>query len=112
MRRQFMVLRFFGRKTGHRYDIPIVAHWLDSELYALTDAPWRHNFRGARAPAGMLWSIAAVTSRTSRTVTWLALSALDSAVPGGSSAGGRRSPIRDGALPRIVSVTRAPRGTR
>jgi hypothetical protein len=46
MRRQFMVLRFFGRKTGRRYDIPVVAHRLDGELYALTDAPWRNNFRG------------------------------------------------------------------
>lgn len=45
MRRQFMVLRFFGRKTGRRYDIPVVAHRLDSELYALTDAAWRNNFR-------------------------------------------------------------------
>jgi len=41
-----MVLRFFGRKTGRRYDIPVVAHRLDGELYALTDAPWRNNFRG------------------------------------------------------------------
>ena len=49
MRRQFMVLRFFGRKTGRRYDIPVVAHRLDGQLYALTDAPWRNNFRdGAR----------------------------------------------------------------
>src|SRR5260370_9491874 len=46
MRRQFMVLRFFGRKTGRRYDIPVVAHRLDDELYALTDAAWRNNFRG------------------------------------------------------------------
>ncbi len=45
MRRQFMVLRFFGRKTGRRYDIPVVAHRLDGELYALTDAAWRNNFR-------------------------------------------------------------------
>ena len=45
MRRQFMVLRFFGRKTGRRYDIPVVAHRLDGELYALTSAPWRNNFR-------------------------------------------------------------------
>ena len=45
LRRQFMVLRFFGRKTGRRYDIPVVAHRLDGELYALTDAPWRNNFR-------------------------------------------------------------------
>lgn len=26
MRKQFMVLRFTGRKTGRRYDIPVVAH--------------------------------------------------------------------------------------
>ena len=45
LRRQFMVLRFFGRKTGRRYDIPVVAHWLDGELYGPTDAPWRNNFR-------------------------------------------------------------------
>ena len=45
LRRQFMVLRFFGRKTGRRYDIPVVAHRLDGGLYALTDAPWRNNFR-------------------------------------------------------------------
>ncbi len=46
MRRQFMVLRFFGRKTGRRYDVPVVAHRLDGELYALTDARWRNNCRG------------------------------------------------------------------
>ena len=46
MRRQFMVLRFFGRKTGRRYDVPVVAHRLGDELYSLTDARWRNNFRG------------------------------------------------------------------
>jgi hypothetical protein len=46
LRRHFMVLRFFGRKTGRRYDIPVVAHRLNGELYALTHAPWRNNFRG------------------------------------------------------------------
>ena len=45
MRRQFMVLRFYGRKTGQRYYIPVVAHRLGEELYSLTDARWRHNFR-------------------------------------------------------------------
>jgi hypothetical protein len=44
LRKQYMVLRFFGRKTGRRYDIPVVAHQLDGGLYALTDAPWRYNF--------------------------------------------------------------------
>lgn len=46
MRKQFMVLAFTGRKTGRRYDIPVVAHRLGGELYSLTDARWRHNFRG------------------------------------------------------------------
>jgi hypothetical protein len=41
-----MVLRFFGRKTGRRYDVPVVAHRLGDELYSLTDARWRNNFRG------------------------------------------------------------------
>jgi hypothetical protein len=44
--RNFMVLRFFGRKTGRRYDVPVVAHRLGDELYSLTDARWRNNFRG------------------------------------------------------------------
>jgi hypothetical protein len=44
--RQFMVLRFYGRKSGRRYDIPVVAHHQGEQLYALTDARWRHNFRG------------------------------------------------------------------
>jgi hypothetical protein len=46
MRKQFMVLRFTGRKTGRRYDVPVVAHRLGDELYSLTDARWRNNFRG------------------------------------------------------------------
>jgi hypothetical protein len=46
MRKQFMVLRFTGRKTGRRYDIPVVAHRLGDELYSLTGARWRNNFRG------------------------------------------------------------------
>ena len=49
LRKQFMVLRFFGRKTGRRYDIPVVAHRLDGGLYALTDARWRNNFRDGAA---------------------------------------------------------------
>jgi hypothetical protein len=55
MRRQFMVLRFFGRKTGRRYEIPVVAHRLDGELYALT------------APLGATTSAAAPTSRSAWT---------------------------------------------
>ena len=39
-----MVLRGFGRKTGRRYGIPVVAHGLCGGLYALTGARWRTNF--------------------------------------------------------------------
>lgn len=46
MRRQLMVLRFTGRKTGRRYDVPVTAHRLGDELYSLTAARWRNNFRG------------------------------------------------------------------
>jgi hypothetical protein len=45
-RAQLMVLGFTGRKTGRRYSIPVTAHRLDNDLYALTSAPWKRNFRG------------------------------------------------------------------
>lgn len=44
-RKQLMVLSFTGRKTGRQYAIPVSAHWIDNILYALTGAPWKHNFR-------------------------------------------------------------------
>jgi len=43
-----MVLGFTGRKTGHRYDIPVMAHRTRGELFVLTGAPWRHNFDEGR----------------------------------------------------------------
>ena len=49
-RKQFMVLTVRGRKTGRQYAIPLSAHFIDGTLYAMTDAPWTHNFRdGATA---------------------------------------------------------------
>jgi hypothetical protein len=45
-RKQLMVLSFTGRKTGRPYSIPVSAHVIDNDLYALTDAPWKQNFRG------------------------------------------------------------------
>jgi hypothetical protein len=44
-RKQLMVLSFTGRKTGRQYSTPVSAHWIDNILYALTGAPWKHNFR-------------------------------------------------------------------
>jgi hypothetical protein len=48
-RKQLMVLSFTGRKTGRQYSIPVSAHVIDNDLYALTGAPWKQNFRGGAA---------------------------------------------------------------
>ncbi len=49
-RKQLMVLNFTGRKTGRSYSIPLSAHVIDHDLYALTGAAWKQNFRdGASA---------------------------------------------------------------
>jgi hypothetical protein len=52
-RKAMMVLSFTGRKSGRRYSIPVSAHRIDHDLYALAGAPWRLNFRGG-APAEVL----------------------------------------------------------
>src|SRR5215475_11062857 len=44
-RKQMMVMSFKGRKTGRSYSIPLSAHEIDNQLYALTSAPWKNNFR-------------------------------------------------------------------
>lgn len=46
-RKQMMVVTFTGRKTGRQYSIPLSAHLIDGILFALTDAPWKRNFRGS-----------------------------------------------------------------
>ena len=46
VRNQFMVLSFTGRKTGRAYSIPLSAHLIDGQLYALTGSSWKQNFRG------------------------------------------------------------------
>ena len=49
-RKQLMVLKFKGRKSGRQYSIPVSAHRIDNDLYALVYAPWKNNFRnGASA---------------------------------------------------------------
>ncbi len=42
----FMLLRLTGRKSGRHYAIPVSAHQLDGNLYAVMEAQWKHNFRG------------------------------------------------------------------
>ena len=48
-RKQLMVVSFNGRKTGRQYTIPLSAHRVDGDLYALTPAPWQRNFRDGAA---------------------------------------------------------------
>jgi hypothetical protein len=43
--RELMVVSFNGRKTGRRYSIPVSAHHIGDQLYALVGAPWKRNFR-------------------------------------------------------------------
>ena len=52
-RKQLMVLSFTGRKTGRPYSIPVSAHVIDGDLYALAGAAWKQNFRDG-APAQVL----------------------------------------------------------
>jgi hypothetical protein len=42
----FMVLNFTGRKSGRQFSIPVSAHVIDGQLYALANAAWKVNFRG------------------------------------------------------------------
>nr|WP_221218690.1 MULTISPECIES: hypothetical protein [unclassified Mycolicibacterium] len=46
LRKQFMVLSFKGRKTGRDFNIPVSAHHIDGDLYALIESGWKFNFRG------------------------------------------------------------------
>jgi hypothetical protein len=44
--KQLMVLSFKGRKSGKQYSIPVTAHHIGDQLYALAGAGWTKNFRG------------------------------------------------------------------
>lgn len=52
--KQLMVLNFKGRKTGREFSIPVSAHVIDNDLYALANAGWKHNFSGG-APAEVVY---------------------------------------------------------
>src|SRR3954467_2509413 len=45
-RKDLMVLSFKGCKSGNPYSIPVSAHNIGGQLYALAGAPWTRNFRG------------------------------------------------------------------
>lgn len=53
-RKQLMVLSFTGRKTGRPFSLPLSAHVIDGQLYALTGASWKQNFRDG-APAQVVY---------------------------------------------------------
>ncbi|GAB3033759.1 hypothetical protein [Mycobacterium bourgelatii] len=53
--KQLMVLSFKGRKTGRQFSIPVSAHVIDNDLYALANAGWKHNFSGG-APAEVVYA--------------------------------------------------------
>ena len=54
LREQVMVVNVTGRRTGRRYSIPLSAHRIDGDLYALSSAPWKHNFRDGAAAEVLL----------------------------------------------------------
>lgn len=47
--KSFLVVKFKGRKTGRQFALTLSAHRLDNDLYLLTGAAWRLNFRGGAA---------------------------------------------------------------
>ena len=54
-RKRMMVVRIKGRKTGRQYSIPLSAHVIDNQLYALTNAGWKNNFRDDGIVADVLY---------------------------------------------------------
>jgi hypothetical protein len=46
LRNQLMVMNFKGRKSGRPFSIPVSAHHIDGDLYAMANAGWKHNFTG------------------------------------------------------------------
>jgi hypothetical protein len=48
--KDFMVVEFTGRKSGRHFAVPVSAHHLDGDLYAILEAGWKYNFADG-APA-------------------------------------------------------------
>lgn len=46
LRRRYLTLTFTGHKYGRIYHFPVRAHRIQGNLYAVTSARWRLNFRG------------------------------------------------------------------
>lgn len=43
-----LLLRFTGRRTGRRYEVPVVGHHLGESWHVFTPAAWAFNFEGGR----------------------------------------------------------------
>ena len=43
-----LILHYSGRRTGHRYDLPVGYRIVDGRVLLFTNSEWRHNFRGGR----------------------------------------------------------------
>lgn len=67
----FMVLNFAGRKTRRQFTLPVSAHVIDNDLYALTGAVWKQNFRGgASAMVVHGGKTTEMRESSSETLTW------------------------------------------
>lgn len=55
LRKQFMVLNFKGRKSGKQFKLPVSAHLIDGDLYALAGNAWKYNFKGG-GPAQVVYN--------------------------------------------------------
>lgn len=48
MCRRFLVLSFYGRKTGRRYELPLSYRRRNGEVIMTTDSGWWRNLQGVR----------------------------------------------------------------
>lgn len=107
-----MVLNFTGRKSGRRYSVPVSAHRIDGDLYAIASAGWKANFRdGATAEVlydGKTTSMRGELIREPAAVADLALRAAESY---GADKAQRTMGLkfRDGRIPTLADFTEAAR---
>jgi hypothetical protein len=112
MGKQLMVVSFTGRKTGRRYSIPLSAHHIDGDLYAISGARWKNNFRGG-ATAEVLHDGRTMTARGE--VIDGPATVADLAYRASQAYGAKRAQralgvkFRDGQVPSLAEFTEAAR---
>lgn len=111
-RKQIMVLNFTGRKSGRRYSVPVSAHLIDGDLYAIASAGWKANF-GDGAAAEVLYDGRRTTMRGQliRDPAAVADLALRAAQSYGAAKAQRMMGLkfRDGHIPSLEDFTEAAR---